>query len=101
MNNVKRLFKIFLGGIIILIGCIVAPLPGPGGVPIILVGLAMLATEFVWAKRLMDRLKRHSGLVKFNKQNRMRQVGIIVGVLAINAVAIIVAIRFLNWPIKL
>ena len=30
--------------------------PGPG-IPTVVGGLAILATEFVWAKRLMDRVK--------------------------------------------
>lgn len=30
-------------------------LPGPGGIPLFLVGLAVLATEFVWAARLLWR----------------------------------------------
>jgi hypothetical protein len=31
--------------------------PGPG-TPVILLGLGLLAVEFVWARRLMERLKR-------------------------------------------
>lgn len=29
-------------------------LPGPGGIPLFLVGIAILSTEFVWAKRVKD-----------------------------------------------
>lgn len=36
-------------------------LPGPGGIPLFLVGIAILATEFTWAERVkdyvMDRVK--------------------------------------------
>jgi len=40
-----------IGGAIVVGGLILVPLPGPGWV-IVFVGLALLATEFVWAARL-------------------------------------------------
>lgn len=33
-------------------------LPGPGGVPLALVGLAILASEFVWAHDMLGRARR-------------------------------------------
>src|SRR5204863_3996090 len=40
---------------------IIAPatglLPGPGGIPVAIAGLALLATEFVWARTLLKGLK--------------------------------------------
>lgn len=29
-------------------------LPGPGGIPLFLIGIAILSTEFAWAKRVRD-----------------------------------------------
>ena len=37
--------------------------PGPGWL-VIFFGLGLLAAEFVWARRLMDRIKREGGRVK-------------------------------------
>jgi len=37
--------------------------PGPG-TPVILMGLGLLAAEFVWARRIMDRIKRESVRLK-------------------------------------
>lgn len=37
--------------------------PGPGWVTIFL-GLSLLAAEFVWARRLMNRIKREGGRIK-------------------------------------
>jgi len=37
--------------------------PGPGMFAIFL-GLGLLAAEFVWARRLMDRIKREGGRVR-------------------------------------
>jgi hypothetical protein len=41
--------------LIIVAGIVIAPLPGPGPVILIPTGLAMLALEFVWAERLLER----------------------------------------------
>jgi uncharacterized protein (TIGR02611 family) len=41
-----------LGAIVITIGIILIPFPGPGWL-IVLAGLAILAIEFVWAQRLL------------------------------------------------
>jgi uncharacterized protein (TIGR02611 family) len=37
--------------------------PGPGWL-VIFLGLGLLAAEFVWARRLMDRMKRESDRVR-------------------------------------
>lgn len=43
---------------------IIAPLtgliPGPGGIPVAIAGLALLATEFVWARNLLVSMKRRA-----------------------------------------
>lgn len=41
-----------VGALIIIAGVITGPMPGPGGIPIVLFGLAVLASEFHWAHRL-------------------------------------------------
>jgi hypothetical protein len=33
-------------------------LPGPG-IPVLIVGFAILATEFVWAERIVERLRKY------------------------------------------
>ena len=45
-----------VGGLIVLAGLAMLVLPGPGWLVIIL-GVAVLATEFAWAERLLDRVK--------------------------------------------
>jgi uncharacterized protein (TIGR02611 family) len=47
-----------LGGLIVVLGIIMIPFPGPGWAVVIL-GLAVLALEFVWAKNLLEFTKRH------------------------------------------
>lgn len=46
-----------VGAVIIVVGIILLPTPGPGWL-IIFAGLALLATEFRWAKRVAAWLKR-------------------------------------------
>ena len=45
-----------VGCLVVVIGVILLPLPGPG-LLIILGGLLILGTEFVWAQHLVERLK--------------------------------------------
>lgn len=45
----------FLGALFIVLAALTGWLPGPGGIPLALVGLAILASEFHWASRILDR----------------------------------------------
>ena len=45
-----------VGGVVVLLGLVAIPYPGPGWL-IVFAGLAILATEFEWAQRLLDRLR--------------------------------------------
>lgn len=42
----------------ICLGLVTGPLPGPGGIPLVLLGLAIWSSEFEWAHKLMQVLKR-------------------------------------------
>lgn len=52
----KRLVKVVTGFAVLLAGVVMLVTPGPGWVAIA-GGLAILATEFAWARRLLDKLK--------------------------------------------
>jgi uncharacterized protein (TIGR02611 family) len=59
-------FGVALAGLFfIALGCISGPIPGPGGIPLVLLGLAIWSSEFEWANRLMGwfkiQLKRYQG----------------------------------------
>src|SRR5215207_5513233 len=47
-----------LGSIVVAVGIVLIPFPGPGWA-IVIVGLAILALEFAWAKNLLDFTRRH------------------------------------------
>ena len=65
VQQAKRLVKVIVGFTLLLLGIVMLVTPGPGWVAIGL-GLALLAAEFVWARRLLNRLKAEG--------NRLRQV---------------------------
>ena len=56
LRNVKRLIVLVVGGTILLIGIALIVLPGPAFI-VIPAGLAILATEFVWARTLLNKVK--------------------------------------------
>jgi uncharacterized protein (TIGR02611 family) len=55
-QQAKRLIKIVLALTLLIAGVIMLVLPGPGIVAIVL-ALAVLSGEFVWARRLLERIK--------------------------------------------
>ena len=52
----KKCFIALIGGTVVLFGVLLLVLPGPG-VLVIAGGLAILATEFLWAKRALRNAK--------------------------------------------
>ena len=63
VKQAKRLITVVFGFTILLVGIIMLVTPGPGIAAIIL-GLALLGTEFLWAKKLMKRFNHHANNVK-------------------------------------
>lgn len=55
-NHARQLVILVIGVTILIVGVALLVLPGPGTV-VIPIGLAVLGTEFVWAKRLLRRVK--------------------------------------------
>jgi uncharacterized protein (TIGR02611 family) len=56
IHQVKRTLKIVVGFALVFLGVAMILTPGPGWLTIVF-GLGVLAAEFVWAKKLLDRLK--------------------------------------------
>jgi tellurite resistance protein TerC len=63
VEQVRRFSRIVGGFTLLLIGIVMLVTPGPGWL-VIFLGLGLLAAEFVWAKRLMDRIKHEGGRVR-------------------------------------
>lgn len=66
-NNWKRLphpirwvVSASVGGTLVILGLSGLVLPVIPGIPLLIAGLAMLATEFAWAEVLLNRTKHHA-----------------------------------------
>ena len=57
-GRIKRFGLVILGFAIILAGIAIAPLPGPGGIPVIVVGLMIVLKNSFKARRQFVRLHR-------------------------------------------
>lgn len=69
MKLLRRIAVAVVGGAVLLVGIVMIVLPGPA-ILVIPAGLAILAIEFVWAKRLLHRMRDLIAAKKENKQNK-------------------------------
>jgi uncharacterized protein (TIGR02611 family) len=74
----KKFFIALMGGTVVLVGVAMLVLPGPGAL-VIAGGVAILATEFLWARRAMRkakgtvaRVRRRSGLKNWLRRFKAR-----------------------------
>lgn len=56
--SIRKPIILVIGTAIVIISPFTGALPGPGGIPVFLIGVAILATEFEWAQRIRDPLLR-------------------------------------------
>jgi uncharacterized protein (TIGR02611 family) len=63
VEQVRRAFRVVAGFTLLLVGVVMLVTPGPGWL-VIFLGLSLLAAEFIWARRLMDRMKREGERVR-------------------------------------
>lgn len=76
----KKFFIALMGITVLVVGIVLLILPGPG-LPIIAAALAILATEFLWARRAMRKAKgavakvrRASGLREWLRHRRSQRL---------------------------
>ncbi len=91
--TIRKPIIMIIGVIFIIAAGLTGWLPGPGGIPLFLVGIAILATEFAWAKRLQDRVIRD--LKQFGETYRQHKI--IGTVVIIIAIAIVVGLSVLLY----
>jgi hypothetical protein len=60
-----------VGGLLVVLGLVLMVLPGPG-IPVLLLGLVVLATEFAWAEALLRRAKQGGSAVMDTIRRRPR-----------------------------
>lgn len=66
LRQAKRWITIVIGGSVLMLGIALIFLPGPA-IIVIPLGLAILATELLWARRLMNKIK---GVKEEEKEER-------------------------------
>jgi len=93
-SSLKRIFTDIAGYGLIFLGGALGWLPGPGGIPLVLAGLALLSLHNEWARRLSDWLIKHSGhlIVYIFPKNKYVQLfyDVIAG-------ALFVIVAWLTW----
>ncbi len=80
-QSVKRLVVLVVGIAFLGAGFAMIPLPGPGFL-VILIGFIVLATEFVWAERALDRVRGRAAAAAgaLNEQRISRAIAAVTGV---------------------
>ncbi len=63
IRQIKKIIILVIGVTVLLTGLALLFLPGPG-ILILFLGLLVLTTEFIWAKRLMKKVKSYNPLRK-------------------------------------
>jgi uncharacterized protein (TIGR02611 family) len=80
-RTVRKPVILIIGSLFIIAAGLTGWLPGPGGIPLFLIGIAILATEFEWAQRVRDwALEKIHWLGQWWRKHK------IVGTLTFNAV---------------
>lgn len=64
LGHAKRIVRIVTAFILILVGALFGLVPLIPGWPLALLGLSMLAIDFVWARRMMRRLKEGASSIR-------------------------------------
>lgn len=59
-RKARRVWILIAGTAVVLVGVLISPLPGPGLSVLGPLGIAILASEFVWAQRLAAELRDRS-----------------------------------------
>jgi drug/metabolite transporter (DMT)-like permease len=54
---IRRTIVLVIGFTLIILGLLLVVLPGPFTLPLVILGLFVLAIEFAWADRMLDKVK--------------------------------------------
>lgn len=63
LRQVWRLIILIVGGTVLLLGLVMVVTPGPAFV-VVPIGLAILAVEFAWARRLLHRVRERAARIR-------------------------------------
>ena len=85
-NRLYRIGFAVLGFLVLTAGVVMLVTPGPG-IPVLILGLAMLALEFAWAERWLDRIatKAEQAVDEVTKGSPLRRALVLGAGLAVAA----------------
>lgn len=88
-NRLYRIGFAVLGFLVLTAGVVMLVTPGPG-IPVLILGLAMLALEFAWAERWLDRIatKAEQAVDEVTKGSPLRRALVLGAGLAVAAVGL-------------
>jgi hypothetical protein len=69
-HPLRWLAATIVGSSLVLVGLVLLVLPGPG-IPLLLAGLFVLATEFAWAQSLLNTTKRKTAAIAATASDRL------------------------------
>lgn len=73
LGRVSRWLLIALGLLIIAAGVVISPLPGPGGIPVIVLGLMLVLRNSFWARKQFIRVQRAHPKIVFPIRRLLRR----------------------------
>lgn len=82
-SRTKRILVDVLGYFLIVVSALTGWLPGPGGLPPLILGLSLLATNHEWAERILLYVKKHGVKIAdklFDGSPRVKMLIDIIGV---------------------
>lgn len=93
LNPLYRFAVGLIGGIVLAVGVVAIPYPGPGWL-IVFAGLAILSTEFGWAKRLLRHARGRYDA--WNAWLRRQSWALRLGVLALTCLVVVTTVWLLG-----
>ena len=73
LSRVGRWLLIALGLVIIGAGVVISPLPGPGGIPVIVLGLMMVLRNSFWARKQFIKVQKAHPKIVFPIRRLLRR----------------------------
>jgi uncharacterized protein (TIGR02611 family) len=97
-NRLLRIGFALFGFVVVLVGLAMLVLPGPG-LLVIAVGLAILALEFAWAERLLERTvdRMEDAAESVKRASRTQQI-LLAAAFAAASVGLVVAVLLWDLP---
>ena len=72
-SYMRKTIAFTTGAILIISGLALIVLPGPFTMPLVILGLVILAAEFAWAERLLIKARHHASKIDPRKLRKKKQ----------------------------